>query len=56
MLTNPPVPTAAAAAVAAHECGHAVQHQQAYRWLTLRSKMVPAVSIASTAARATRCF
>ena len=30
----------AAAAVAAHECGHAVQHQQAYRWLTLRSKMV----------------
>lgn len=37
----------AAAAVAAHECGHAVQHQQAYRWLTLRSKMVPAVSIAS---------
>ena len=37
----------AAAAVAAHECGHAVQHQQAYRWLTLRSKMVPAVSIAN---------
>jgi Zn-dependent membrane protease YugP len=37
----------AAAAVAAHECGHAVQHQQAYRWLTLRSKMVPAVSLAS---------
>lgn len=37
----------AAAAVAAHECGHAVQHQQAYRWLALRSKMVPAVSIAS---------
>ena len=37
----------AAAAVAAHECGHAVQHQQAYRWLTLRSKMVPAVSVAN---------
>ncbi|MDF1753306.1 MAG: zinc metallopeptidase [Verrucomicrobiales bacterium] len=37
----------AAAAVAAHECGHAVQHQQAYQWLTLRSKMVPAVSIAN---------
>jgi Zn-dependent membrane protease YugP len=37
----------AAAAVAAHECGHAIQHQQAYRWLTLRSKMVPAVSLAS---------
>src|SRR6478735_9958850 len=38
----------AAAAVAAHECGHAVQHQQAYVWLGLRSKMVPAVQIAST--------
>lgn len=31
---------AAAAAVAAHECGHAVQHAQAYQWLTMRSKMV----------------
>ena len=41
----------AAAAVAAHECGHAVQHQQAYRWLTLRSKMVPAVSLASNLMR-----
>ena len=39
----------AAAAVAAHECGHAVQHATAYAWLTLRSKMVPAVQIASTA-------
>ncbi len=39
----------AAAAVAAHECGHAVQHATAYTWLTLRSKMVPAVQIASTA-------
>ena len=37
----------AAAAVAAHECGHAVQHQQAYAWLGLRSKMVPAVQISS---------
>jgi Zn-dependent membrane protease YugP len=37
----------AAAAVAAHECGHAVQHQTAYQWLTLRSKLVPAVQIAS---------
>lgn len=37
----------AAAAVAAHECGHAVQHQQAYHWLTLRSKMVPAVQFSS---------
>lgn len=38
---------AAAAAVAAHEVGHAVQHAQAYAWLTMRSKMVPAVQIAS---------
>ena len=37
----------AAAAVAAHECGHAVQHQQAYAWLGFRSKMVPAVNVAS---------
>jgi Zn-dependent membrane protease YugP len=37
----------AAAAVAAHECGHAVQHAKAYTWLTMRSKMVPAVSFAS---------
>ena len=35
------------AAVAAHECGHAVQHAQAYAWLGLRSKLVPAVSFAS---------
>lgn len=38
---------AAAAAVAAHECGHAVQHAQAYAWLNLRSKLVPAVNISS---------
>jgi Zn-dependent membrane protease YugP len=37
----------AAAAVAAHECGHAIQHQQAYQWLEFRSKMVPAVQISS---------
>ncbi len=37
----------AAAAVAAHECGHAVQHAQAYAWLGLRSKLVPVVSFAS---------
>lgn len=37
----------AAAAVAAHECGHAVQHATAYRWLNLRSKLVPAVQISS---------
>lgn len=36
-----------AAAVAAHECGHAVQHAQAYAPLTMRSKLVPVVSIAS---------
>lgn len=38
---------AAAAAVASHEVGHAVQHATAYSWLTLRSKIVPAVGIAS---------
>ncbi|CAN5902536.1 zinc metallopeptidase [soil metagenome] len=38
----------AAAAVAAHECGHAVQHATAYSMLTLRSKIVPAVQISST--------
>ncbi|MBG0859828.1 MAG: zinc metallopeptidase [Bacteroidales bacterium] len=37
----------AAAAVAAHECGHAVQHAQAYAWLGFRSKLVPPVSFAS---------
>lgn len=36
-----------AAAVAAHECGHAVQHAQAYAPLTLRSKLVPVVSLSS---------
>jgi hypothetical protein len=36
-----------AAAVAAHECGHAVQHACAYGPLTMRSKMVPVVSFAS---------
>jgi hypothetical protein len=36
-----------AAAVAAHECGHAVQHATAYKWLQMRSQMVPAVSISS---------
>jgi Zn-dependent membrane protease YugP len=38
---------AAAAAVAAHECGHAVQHAQGYEWLTMRSTLVPMVSVAS---------
>ncbi len=36
-----------AAAVAAHECGHAVQHARAYGPLTMRSKLVPVVSFAS---------
>jgi Zn-dependent membrane protease YugP len=36
-----------AAAVAAHECGHAVQHARAYAWLGFRSKLVPAVSFSS---------
>ena len=36
-----------AAAVAAHECGHAVQHAKGYAFLVLRSKLVPAVSFAS---------
>lgn len=37
----------AAAAVAAHETGHALQHAQAYAWLGLRSSLVPAVSFSS---------
>ncbi len=41
------VNSVAAAAVAAHECGHAVQHQQAYHWLGLRTKLVPAVEFSS---------
>lgn len=40
--------TVAAAAVAAHECGHAVQHATAYSMLMLRSRLVPAVKISST--------
>lgn len=36
-----------AAAVAAHECGHAVQHATAYKWLEMRSQMVPIVSLSS---------
>lgn len=38
----------AAAAVAAHECGHAVQHATAYSWLMLRSRLVPVVQFSST--------
>jgi hypothetical protein len=42
---------AAAAAVAAHECGHALQHAVAYSMLTLRSQLVPIVSVASNYAQ-----
>ncbi len=38
---------ASAAAVAAHEVGHAVQHAKGYEWLQMRSKLVPVVSVAS---------
>jgi Zn-dependent membrane protease YugP len=38
----------ASAAVAAHECGHAIQHAESYAWLGLRSAMVPAVNIGGT--------
>ena len=37
----------AAAAVAAHECGHAIQDSKSYKWLYLRSEMVPVVSLSS---------
>lgn len=40
---------AAAAAVSAHEVGHAIQHATAYSWLTMRSKLVPVVNLASKA-------
>lgn len=36
-----------AAAVSAHECGHAIQHATGYAWLQMRSKMVPAVQFGS---------
>jgi len=36
------------AAVAAHECGHAVQHAAGYTWLSIRSKLVPAVQLSSS--------
>jgi Zn-dependent membrane protease YugP len=38
----------ASAAVAAHECGHAVQHARAYSWLGLRTALVPVINVAST--------
>ena len=39
---------ASAAAVAAHECGHAVQHNIGYEWLVMRSTLVPMVNVASS--------
>ncbi len=41
--------TVSAAAVAAHECGHAVQHAVEYPWLQMRSQLVPIVSFSSRA-------
>jgi uncharacterized protein len=40
--------TVASAAVASHECGHAVQHATNYQWLQMRSKLVPAVQFSSS--------
>lgn len=39
----------AGTSVAAHECGHAIQHKEAYAFLTFRSKLVPAANISSNA-------
>lgn len=39
----------AGAAVAAHECGHAIQDKEAYTFLTIRSKLVPAANLSSNA-------
>jgi Zn-dependent membrane protease YugP len=41
----------AAAAIAAHECGHAVQHATSYQWLMLRSRLVPVVQFSSNLVR-----
>lgn len=41
--------TVSAAAVAAHECGHAVQHATSYPWLQMRSSLVPIVNFSTTA-------
>ncbi len=40
----------AAAAVAAHECGHAVQHAKGYEWLKMRSILVPMVGVTTNLA------
>lgn len=42
------VDSIAAVSVAAHECGHAIQHQQGYAPLTIRNTIVPAVNLASS--------
>ncbi|RGD73785.1 zinc metallopeptidase [Anaerofustis stercorihominis] len=42
------VDSIAAVSVAAHECGHAIQHQQSYKPLIIRNTIVPAVSLASS--------
>ena len=46
----------ASAAVAAHECGHAVQHATAYQWLMLRSRLVPVVQFGSSFVQWTLLF
>jgi Zn-dependent membrane protease YugP len=43
----------AAAAVAAHECGHAIQHARGYSWLSLRSTLVPLTNVANTLVQVT---
>lgn len=43
----------ASAAVAAHECGHALQHAAAYSWLNLRTTLVPVTNVASTLVQVT---
>ncbi|MDB5029439.1 zinc metallopeptidase [Mucilaginibacter sp.] len=43
----------ASAAVAAHECGHALQHATAYSWLNLRTTLVPVTNVASTLVQVT---
>ncbi|MDB4927492.1 zinc metallopeptidase [Mucilaginibacter sp.] len=43
----------ASAAIAAHECGHALQHAAAYNWLNLRTALVPVTNVASTLVQVT---
>ena len=46
----------AAAAVASHECGHAVQHAKSYAWLTMRSALVPAGTVKPSVPERTGLF